>query len=210
MTIKCMIDILATLKHVSAIMTDDHFVGTQGPHFATYINKDALYPHITETSAVCEQFAEGFLKYNPDIVAGPALGGIILSQWTAYHLAAKTGRPILSVYAEKKDNVLKLTRGYDAIVKNKNVVVVEDLTTTGGSLKQAIAAVQQAGGNVVAAAVMVNKNPTEVTSGFFGVPFFALAEMPVELYSAADCPFCKSGVPINTTIGHGKQFLANQ
>jgi len=202
-----MSDIISTLKQVGAVMTDDHFVGTKGPHFSTYINKDALYPHIAETSAVCEQFAEGFMQYNADIVAGPALGGIILSQWTAYHLSQKAGRPILSVYAEKKDDELKLTRGYDALVKGKNVVVVEDLTTTGGSLKQAIEAVQKAGGNVVAAAVMVNKNPTEVTSEFFGVPFFALAELPVELYSAEDCPLCTSGVPINIKVGHGKKFL---
>lgn len=203
-------DILTTLTQVKAVMTDDHFVGTKGLHFATYINKDALYPHIAETSAVCEQFADGFMKYNADVVAGPALGGIILSQWTAYHLGLKSNKPILSVYAEKKEGDLQLTRGYDALVKGKNVVVVEDLTTTGGSLKQAIEAVQRAGGNVVAAAVMVNKNPQEVTSAYFGVPFFALAEMPVELYSAEDCPLCKSGVPINTTIGHGKKFLASQ
>ncbi len=202
-----MIDILATLKQVKAIMTDDHFVGTKGPHFSTYINKDALYPHIAETSTVCAQFAEQFVPFKADIVAGPALGGIILSQWTAYHLGLKTGQPILSVYAEKKDGDLQLTRGYDALVKGKNVVVVEDLTTTGGSLKQAIVAVQAAGGNVVAAAVMVNKNPTQVTSAFFGVPFFALTELPVELYSAENCPLCKSGVPINTTIGHGQKFL---
>lgn len=205
-----MVDIITILKQVKAVMTDDHFVGTKGPHFSIYINKDALYPHIAETSAVCEQFADGFMKYNAEVVAGPALGGIILSQWTAYHLGVKMGKPILSVYAEKKDNELKLTRGYDVLVQGKNVVVVEDLTTTGGSLKQAITAVQQAGGNVVAAAVMVNKNPTEVTSAYFGVPFFALAEMPVELYSAEDCPLCKNGVPINTTIGHGKKFLESK
>lgn len=205
-----MMDILATLKQVKAVMTDDHFVGTKGPHFSTYINKDALYPHIAETSAVCEQFADGFKKFNADVVAGPALGGIILSQWTAYHLGLKLNKPIFSVYAEKKDGDLQLTRGYDALVKGKNVVVVEDLTTTGGSLKQAIEAVQRAGGKVVAAAVMVNKNPKEVTSAFFGVPFFALADMPVELYSAETCPLCKAGVPINTTIGHGKKFLESK
>ena len=140
-------------------------------------------------------------------MAGPALGGIILSQWTAYHLGVKLHRPILSVYAEKKDGDLKLTRGYDTLVNGQNVVVVEDLTTTGGSLKQSITAIQQAGGKVVAAAVMVNKNPHVVTSDSFGVPFFALAEMPIELYSAETCPLCKAGVPINTTLGHGKAFV---
>lgn len=205
-----MVDVLTTLKQVKAIMTDDHFVGTKGPHFSTYINKDALYPNIAETSAICEQFAAGFVQYEPDVVAGPALGGIILSQWTAHHLSVKTGRAILSVYAEKKDGDLQLTRGYDALVKRKRVVVVEDLTTTGGSLKQAIAAVQRAGGNVVAAAVMVNKNPAAVNSAYFGVPFFALAESPVELYTAEACPLCRAGVPINTSIGHGKKFLESK
>ena len=42
------------------------------------------------------------------------------------------------------------------------------------------------------------------------VPFFALADMPVELYSAEDCPLCKSGVPIYITIGHGKKFLESK
>lgn len=203
-------DILAILKQVNAVMTDDHFVGTKSPHFSTYINKDALYPHIAETSTVCAEFAQQFAQFQPDVVAGPALGGIILSQWTAYHLSQQLNRPVLSVYAEKKADTLQLTRGYDSLVKGKNVVVVEDLTTTGGSLLQAIQAVQQAGGKVVAAAVMVNKNPNEVTSAFFGVPFFALAELPVELYTADNCPLCKNGVPINTTVGHGKKFLESK
>ena len=36
-----------------------------------------------------------------DTVAAPALGGIILSQWTAYHLSELKGKEILGVYTEK-------------------------------------------------------------------------------------------------------------
>lgn len=201
-----MIDILETLKHVGAILDHDHFVGTSGAHFDTYINKDALYPHITEVSGVGKAFAEAHKHLPIDIVAGPALGGIILSQWTAYHLSQLTGREILSIYAEKKDDTLKLTRGYDKLVKGKNVLVVEDLTSTGGSLKQVIEAVQTCGGTVIAASVMVNKN-SDVTSETFGVPFTPLAEIDITLYEATNCELCKNNVPINTTIGHGKKFL---
>lgn len=205
-----MTNVLELLKSVNAIITDSHFVGTSGKHFATYINKDALYPYTTKTSQICAIFADKFKEYQPEAVVGPALGGIILSQWTAAHLGMMSNTSVLGVYAEKKDAGLQLTRGYDLLLKNKRVVVVEDLTTTGGSLKQAIEAVQQAGGKVVAAAVMVNKNPKEVTSEYFGVPFFALAEMSIELYTAENCPLCKSGVPINTSIGHGKAFVESQ
>jgi orotate phosphoribosyltransferase len=201
------VDVLQILKEVGAVLTNDHFVGTKGPHFATYVNKDALYPYTSKTSQVCALFADAFRSYQVDVVAGPALGGIILAQWTAAHLGMMDSRVVLGLYAEKKAGTLQLTRGYDQLLKGKRVAVVEDITTTGGSLKTLIAAIQAAGGEVVVAGVIVNKNPAAVTSDFFGVPFIALAELPIPLYSAEDCPLCQAGVPINTKIGHGKKFL---
>lgn len=200
-------NLLTMLEAVGAVLPNDHFVGTSGSHFDTYINKDALYPYTDKVALVGQMFAEEFKKYSIDVIAGPALGGIILSQWTAAALSKLTGKQILAVYAEKKDDTLKLTRGYDKIVTGKNVAVVEDLTTTGGSLQKVIAAVQAAGGQVVVAAVMVNKNPQSVNSALFGVPFVALAEKVVQVYTAADCSLCANNIPVNTTIGHGKKFL---
>ena len=43
---------LDLLKQTGAILSNDHFVGTSGKHFATYINKDALYPHTEATSTM--------------------------------------------------------------------------------------------------------------------------------------------------------------
>lgn len=202
--------LLSLLEDVGAVMPNDHFVGTSGAHFDTYINKDALYPHIDKVSAVGKMFAEVFSPYAVDVIAGPALGGIILSQWTAAALCEISGKNVLSIYAEKKDGGLQLTRGYDALVQGKRVAVVEDLTTTGGSLQKAIHAVQEKGGEVVAAAVMVNKNPTAVTEELFGIPFHALSEMVVTMYEAKECPLCKNGIPVNASIGHGKQFIESQ
>ena len=202
-------DILEILKKVGTILSNDHFVGTSGQHFDTYLNKDALYPHTKETSLVARQFAEAHKGMNIDVVAAPALGGIILSTWTAHHLSELEGREILSVFVEKKDGDLKMTRGYDKIVSGKNILVIEDLTSTGGSLKQAIAAVQNAGGKVVGAAVMVNKN-SEVTSETFGVPFVALSQFDVTIYEPEECEMCKSKVPVNTEFGHGEKFLQNK
>ena len=130
-------DVIQTLIKVGAILPKDHFVGTSGVHFDTYINKDALFLFTKETSEIGKAFAEAHKHLDIDVVAGPTMGGIILSQWVAHHLSEMKGKQILSVYAEKKDGELNMTRGYDRVVAGKNVLVVEDLTTTGGSLAQA-------------------------------------------------------------------------
>ncbi|MEK7081215.1 MAG: phosphoribosyltransferase, partial [Patescibacteria group bacterium] len=119
-----------------------------------------------------------------------------------------TGREVLGVYTEKTpEGGQKFTRGYDKLVKSKNILVVEDAPTTGGSAKKVVDVVKAAGGKVVAVSVMVNKNPKEVTSEFFGAPFLPLAEFEIQSYKEADCLMCKNDVPINTTVGHGKKFL---
>src|SRR5581483_10874339 len=133
--------VLDILKKTGAVIPDSHFVGTQGRHFATYINKDALYPHTAETSAICEMMAEAVKDLEIDVVVGPALGGIILSTWTAFHLSKIKGKEVLGVYAEKSGDGMALTRGYDKLVSGKQVLVVEDLTTTGGSVKKTMGAV---------------------------------------------------------------------
>ncbi len=204
-------NVLDILKKVGAVITDGHFVGTSGKHFATYINKDALYPHTLDTSNVCKAFAESAKNLNVDVVVGPALGGMILSQWTAYHLTQITGGEVLGVYAEKTENggqILK--RGYDKLVNGKNILVVEDLTTTGGSVKKVVEKVKECGGNIVAVSVMVNKSPKVVTSEFFGVPFLPLATLEVENFNEEECVLCKNNIPVNTNIGHGKKFLESK
>ena len=80
-------DIITILKQVGAVITDSHFVYTSGKHGSVYINKDALYPHTQETSQVGKMMAEKYQHRTVDVIVGPALGGIILSQWTAYHLS---------------------------------------------------------------------------------------------------------------------------
>ncbi|OGH78047.1 MAG: hypothetical protein A3G08_04405 [Candidatus Magasanikbacteria bacterium RIFCSPLOWO2_12_FULL_47_9b] len=200
-------EVISLLQTVDAIFLNDHFVGTSGRHLEGYINKDALFPHTKATSRIGEIFAETFKAYDIDTVAAPAMGGIILSQWTAYHLSKIKGKEIYGVYAEKKDDTLLFTRGYDAFIKDKNVLVIEDLTTTGGSLKKVVDAVRTAGGNVAAVSVMVNRDPELVTESLFGAPFIPLAELRIRSFEEQECPLCKNNVPINTMVGHGKQYL---
>ncbi len=201
-------DIINILKKSNAVITDSHIVYTSGKHGSIYINKDAIYPHTDFASKVGKMFADKFKNKAIDVVAAPALGGIVLSQWTAHHLSKLRKKKILGIYTEKDANKNQIfTRGYDKFVKGKKVLVIEDLTTTGGSVKKVIDSVKKAGGKVVGVGVMINRNPKEVNSKFMKAPFLALGILEAEAFDENKCPLCKQNIPINTTVGHGKKYL---
>lgn len=201
-------EVIDMLRQSGGVITDSHFVYTSGKHGSVYINKDALYPHTEFASRVGELFAQAHRDMIIDVVAAPALGGIILSQWTAYHLSKLLGREVLGVYTEKDaDKNQVFTRNYDKLVKGKNVLVVEDLTTTGGSVRKVVTSIKNAGGNGVAVGVMVNRDPVHVNSEMMGVPFTALSVLQADAVDEEQCKLCKDKVPINTSVGHGKKYL---
>lgn len=208
-------EIIQIMKQVGGVITDSHFVYTSGKHGSVYVNKDAVYPYTSLTSKIGQLFAEKNKDYDIDVVVAPAIGGTILSQWTAYQLSKLKNKEILSAYTEKdkgtsasaaeSEQVFK--RGYDKVVAGKNVLVIEDLTTTGISVKKVVETVRSIGGNVVAVSVMINRNPDGVNSEFVGAPFSTLGVLKADAYDEAECPLCNQGVPINTTVGHGKKYL---
>src|SRR5687767_1733562 len=143
-------DIIEILKRVGGLITDSHLVYTSGKHGEVYLNKDAIYPHTEEASNVGKLFAEKYKDMEVDTVVGPALGGIILSQWTAYHLSQLQGKEVYGVYTEKgPDKTMIFTRGYDKLVAGKKVLVIEDITNTGGSVRKVVDVVKESGGEVV-------------------------------------------------------------
>ncbi len=192
------------LSDAGAVLNGTHVVYTSGRHGSAYVNKDAVYPHTERVSELCRLMADVARPFRPDVVCGPAMGGIILSQWTAHHLG------ILAVYAEKAaGGGLELRRGYDRVVAGRRVLVVEDILNTGGSLRDAVAAVRAAGGQVVAATALCNRGA--VTAADVGVPALtALIDLALESWEAAECPLCQRKVPIDTTVGKGREFLAAQ
>lgn len=201
-------EVLGVFKKLGGYITNDHIVYTSGKHGETYLNKDAIYPHTRDISQLCEEIAERYKDKGIEVIAAPALGGIILSQWTAYHLTALTGKEVLGVYTEKtpdKDQIF--TRGYDKLVKGKRVLIVEDITTTGGSVMKVISSVKAADGEVVGVCVLANRNPDEINSRTLGIPYQSLAEIKMQAWDEKGCPLCQKGVPINTTVGKGRDYL---
>ncbi len=218
-------EVLQIFGDTGAVITDSHIVYTSGKHGKAYVNKDAVYPHTRETSRLCRAIAEWFSKDRVDAVIAPAVGGVILSQWTAHHLTELTGQQVFGVYAEKDPVTVAepgeivgvpigwrfvIKHGYDKFIAGKRVLVVEDVMTTGGSVKKVIAATRAIGGTVVGLGVLCNRGG--ITAHDVGdIPrLFSLLDVKLEAWDPADCPLCKNGVPINTEVGKGREFLAQK
>ena len=206
---QAMADVIELLRKANAIITDSHIVYTSGKHGSVYINKDALYPHTDLSSEVGRMMAEKYKDLDVEVVVGPALGGIILSQWTAYHLSKMTGREVLSVYTVKdaESNQVFDRRRYDELVRGRKTLIVEDITNTGGSAKKVVKTVKEVDGDIIALCVMINRDPKNINSETMGAQFDALDVIEAEAFEEADCPLCKENVPINTEVGHGREFL---
>ena len=203
-------DVLKILSRLNAIVTDSHIVYTSGKHGNAYVNKDAIYPHTKETSQLCRAIAEQFFDSDVEVVIAPSIGGVILSQWVAYHLTEITGREVLGVYAEKEGDSFVIKRGYDKIVQGKKVLVVEDVLTTGGSVKKVIEATRALEGNVVGLGVLCNRGGITLQDVSNPPKLAALVNVKFDSWDEAECPLCSKGVPINTDVGKGRDFLAKK
>lgn len=217
-------EVLQILSKVGAVITDSHIVYTSGKHGSAYVNKDAIYPHTAETSHLCALIAKQFVNDNVEVVIAPAIGGVILSQWTAHHLTRTSNREVLGVYAEKEviavfDSLGRkcytetgrfiISRGYNKIVAWKNVLVVEDILNTGGSAKKVVEAVRAIGGVVVGVGTLCNRGG--ITADNLGAPkLISLVDISLDAWDKEDCPLCKQSIPINTDVGKGREFLARK
>ncbi len=197
---------LSELETIGALLQNTHVVYTSGKHGSAYINKDALYPHTALISQLCREIAQKFIDKDVEVVLAPVVGGVILSQWVAHHLTEISGKEVLAVYAEKKDGggfVLK--RGYDQLVKDRRVLLVEDVLNTGGSIAQVIeAALPLLGtGKIVGLGALANRGGVTSAQVHGVSPIFALWELNLEAWDASKCPLCQHGIPINTRVGKG-------
>lgn len=205
-------EILQVLGKVGAVITDSHIVYTSGKHGTAYVNKDAIYPHTAETSRLCRAIAEQFADENVEVVIAPAIGGVILSQWTAHHLSEITGREVFGVYAEKTENEdgFVIKRGYDKLIANKNVLVVEDVLTTGGSAKKVVEATRVLGGNVIGLGVLCNRGGIAPENVANPPKLFALVNVKLDAWDEAECPLCAQNIHVNMDVGKGREFMARK
>lgn len=176
----------SVLEHFreSRAILEGHFLLSSGLHSNRYLQCALVLMYPWRAEAITKHIAAKYDAPKPDVVIGPAMGGITF----AYELARAFHVPAL--FTERVDAKFALRRGF-TLSPGQNVLIAEDVVTTGGSVKEVMDVVRAAGAKTVAVACCVHRTKTNP----FDVPLFSAMTMEVEAWSADQCPLCKAGSP---------------
>jgi orotate phosphoribosyltransferase len=203
--------VIRIFRKVGAVYTNDHFVYTSDKHGSAHIESGLVCVHPKEASYLGRLLAYQFCGHNIAAVVGPANGAIIPAQWMAHHLGIYTTKDVIALCAEKTEGGRSfwIPPAYQKLISGTRVFVVDDVLTTGRSLRQTVGVVRSAGGIVVGAGALWNRGG--VTAEDIDVPIlYSLVNIVMDRWDEADCTLCKEGKPINTDVGHGREFVARK
>ena len=175
-------DVIEKFKAAGALL-EGHFLLTSGLHSTKYLQCALVLQHPKEAEAFGRAIAEHFKDKKIELVASPAIGGLIIGHEVARALGARF------VWTERADGAMTLRRGF-SVRPGEQTLVVEDVLTTGGSTRETIAALRAAGADVVAAASIIDRSSGRAD---IGAPRLSLATLSVPAVEPVDCEACKRG-----------------
>jgi orotate phosphoribosyltransferase len=172
---------------------EGHFQLSSGRHSDRYLEKFNLLQWPEQTIAVCRKMAAAMRDTEPETVAGPTTGGVLLAFAIGHELGVR------GIFAERAEGGGRSFQRDFHLEPGERVLVVDDVLTTGGSINDTIDAVRAAGGQPVGVAVMVDRSNGSVRFG--DLPVFAATELDVEMqtFEPTECPLCERGVPLTIT-----------
>ena len=167
-------------------LLEGHFQLSSGLHSTVYLQCALVLQFPDKAEAFGRAIAEKFQGQGIQLVASPAIGGIVIGHEVARALGARF------IWTEREAGQMTLRRGF-TVSPGEETLIVEDVITTGGSTRDTIEALKSAGANVVAAASIIDRS---AGSAGVGVPLTALASLKVLSVESADCDACKLGEPV--------------
>jgi orotate phosphoribosyltransferase len=167
-------------------LLEGHFQLSSGLHSTVYLQCALVLQFPEKAEAFGRAIAEKFEGQGIELVASPAIGGIVIGHEVARALGARF------VWTEREAGQMTLRRGFSVSPGEKSLVV-EDVVTTGGSTRDTIDALANAGADVIAGASIIDRS---AGSADVGVPLTALASLKVLSVEAAVCDACKLGEPV--------------
>jgi orotate phosphoribosyltransferase len=177
-------EVLAALEDAHAIMTG-HFRLTSGRHSDRYVQCARVLEDPALVTRLAHAIVQRLGERQVDLVASPAVGGIVIGFAVAQALGVKF------IFSERQDGKMTFRRGFE-VPEGARVLVVEDVVTTGGSVAEVVDLVRGAGGLPVAVASLIDRGGPKS----FDVELFPLLRLQVESWEAGSCGLCEAEVPI--------------
>jgi orotate phosphoribosyltransferase len=167
-------------------LLEGHFQLSSGLHSTVYLQCALVLQFPERAEAFGRALADVFQGQGIQLVASPAIGGIVIGHEVARALGARF------VWTERDAGQMTLRRGF-TIAPGEKTLIVEDVITTGGSTRETIDAVRKAGADVVGAASIIDRSGG---SADVGVPLSSLASLRVLSVESSVCDACKLGEPV--------------
>ncbi|HKG58410.1 MAG TPA: orotate phosphoribosyltransferase [Pyrinomonadaceae bacterium] len=167
-------------------LLEGHFQLSSGLHSTVYLQCALVLQFPEHAESFGRALAEKFQGQGIQLVASPAIGGIVIGHEVARALGARF------VWTERESGEMTLRRGF-TIAPGEKTLIVEDVITTGGSTRETIDAVRKAGADVVGAASIIDRSGGSVD---VGVPLSSLASLRVLSVESSVCDACKLGEPV--------------
>ncbi|MCK5578742.1 MAG: orotate phosphoribosyltransferase [Planctomycetes bacterium] len=164
-----------------------HFLLTSGLHSNTYVQCARVLEQPRVLARLAGQMVRPWSSRRQskiDVVAAPAVGGIIMAYEVARILNAR------AIYLERVGTMV-LRRGF-TVKPGERVLVVEDVVTTGGSVKEVVRVIKKLRARVMGVAALVNRGKANRTH-LAGVKLNTLLQISPPLYDKRNCPFCRTG-----------------
>ncbi|MCL2267315.1 MAG: orotate phosphoribosyltransferase [Treponema sp.] len=182
----------------SGAMLEGHFLLSSGRHSDKYFQCAKLLQYPQKSQAALEDVVTRIKddiisgKLKVDLIAGPAMGGIVAAWEAARQLSSALKREIRSVFTERDEKgVMCLRRGFE-ISQGQNILIVEDVVTTGKSSAECAAALELLGANITALACVVDRREEGIDVKW---PLYPAVKIKAGNWEAKDCDLCKHGTP---------------
>ncbi|MDP8977306.1 MAG: orotate phosphoribosyltransferase [Actinomycetota bacterium] len=174
------------------VLRRGHFRLSSGRHSDTYLQCALALQHPHVALELGEALAERVRDRAPDVVASPAVGGIL----AGFAVAAALGRRF--VFAERAGGPGMALRRGQAVARGERVLVVEDVVTTGGSAREVAALCAGRGAAVVGIAALVDRSGGLPDHERPAQPVTALLAVAAGAWAPSQCPLCARGLPVES------------
>ena len=175
-------NVIDEFKQTGALL-EGHFQLTSGLHSSVYLQCALVLQFPEKAEKFARAIAEKFAKAGIQLVASPAIGGIVIGHEVARALGARF------IWTEREAGAMTLRRGF-SVSPGERTLIVEDVVTTGGSTRETVEALRAAGADVIGAASIIDRSAGTADVGVLRVALVTLMVLALE---PENCDACKLG-----------------
>jgi len=177
-----------------------HLLLESGYHADTWFDLDALFIEPAAIAPQVDALAGLIRPHDVSAICGPLLGGAFLAQAVAsamgvrfYYCEKSAGDSSTTLFGAR----YRLPAGLREHASKERFAVVDDVISAGSSVRAVVSELEDIGATtvVVGSLLILGTKATDYFASM-NIPVVALDRRAFQTWLAAECPLCRSGVPL--------------